>query len=148
MPPDVSRVVMERSSDNIKILQRDFGLKLEEEDKLNSREIWSDETITSIAELLLHFSSRSAELNSENNRLKAREASRDNNINEAEVLFKKAVNFGDNFAAFRDYSVFLRSQERFDDALVWCEKAITIAPERKWLKELRGEILECLKSSR
>jgi tetratricopeptide (TPR) repeat protein len=103
-------------------------------------EIWNNETVESILNLLKHMPKIDDDLITENARLNGVLLSKEGKQQEAEVFFKKAITDNKSFKAFRDYAIFLKNNNRFSEAMVACNNAILIAPERPWLKVLKQEI--------
>jgi tetratricopeptide (TPR) repeat protein len=106
-------------------------------------EIWSENTIESIAVILNDYTGKISFLESENARLNAL-LQKGRNLDLAEDYFRNAIATGRNFAAFRDYAVFLMEGQRYNEALQYCNKAIKLENNRPWLYELKNKIAEAI----
>lgn len=124
-------------------LERDFGISLSSGLRAQEppSEIWSEETVDSIARLLNRFSLENTQLESENARLLAQLAMKAGQAEVAEQHLKKAVRSGQNFEAFRDYAVFLKKQGRYLEAIPMCEAAIRLDDSKPWPKKLLEELI-------
>lgn len=143
VPRATAKLVKENSDPFIKSLKESYGLQLDyEEISEDSAEVWADETLMSIAELINQLSARCTALTTENLRYKALEASRNKKPKLAEQYFLEAISQGEDFAVFRDYSIFLDAKGENVKALEYCDRAIELAPERTWLKTLREKLLQ------
>lgn len=124
-------------------LDREFGITVPGGSRAQEppAEIWSEDTVDSIARLLNRFSLENAQLESENARLLAQAALRAGEAEKAEQHLKKAVRSGKNFEAFRDYAVFLKKQGRYLEAIPMCEAAIKLDDSKPWPKKLKAELI-------
>jgi hypothetical protein len=124
-------------------LEREFSITFSGSSRAQEppAEIWSEETIDSIARLLNRLSLENMRLESENARLLAQAAMKAGQPEEAEQHLKTAVRSGQNFEAFRDYAVFLKKQGRYLEAIPMCEAAIKLDDSKPWPKKLKDELV-------
>jgi len=112
-----------------------------------SEDVWSRTTICSIAEILNDFSNKLAELNRTNLLLEARLLQSQGKNAEALKKFRILIERKEDFEVFRDFANFLYNQSILDEALIMCDKAISLKPDREWPRKLRKSILESMKES-
>jgi len=102
--------------------------------------MWEGEALESIAAILNGNSLQLSKLKSDNFRLKALLNLEKGAVKDAENEFKKSVKSGVHFESQRDYATFLNKEGKFTEALIYCNKAIQLKPDRLWVKELKEEI--------
>lgn len=110
----------------------------------DDKEIWSDETIESIALLLHDNALKISTTLSENFLLKAQLAITNKKFLEANSYFEKSLEHGGGFVVYRDYALFLYQQSLYEKALMMCKKAILLEPTKKWPHDLEKLIISAL----
>jgi len=144
-PIAVKDQVNQNSCYYIEKYRKEFGLKFLKEQNVfkespSSDQIWSAETIESIATVLDKNELMIMNLQSDNYRLNGLLKLSSGDKDEAESFFKRAVKSGWHFESHRDYAVFLKDERRYKEALDICNKAISLKPDRPWPKTLKKEI--------
>jgi len=110
---------------------------------IDCQDIWTEKTLLSLSKILNQYALEKTILESENARLEALLHQKEEK-EIAEDYFKKSIKSGKNFAAFRDYAIFLKEAQRYEEALFYCNKAIMLQKDRPWLYELKNKILEAM----
>lgn len=113
----------------------------EEQDATShANEIWNEETILSLSHLIKNKIENEKKLKAENYRLQALLKLKEKNNAEAERLFQLSLSQHESFSTNRDYAFFLYERKNFIRAMTYCQKALSIHPDRKWLNELYHKI--------
>lgn len=144
-PKDIQSEVLERSKKFISSIKNDFNIEFSSSAGQiitnTDQEVWSEETIDSLAVLLNKMSLRIENLSSENACFKAMEFAKEGDFDQARLMFDRSIARGGSIFAFREYAIFLKNNCLYDDALIYCNKAIDLAPDREWLQVLKKKIL-------
>ena len=93
------------------------------------------------SEEFVEFSRELAIFKSDKKRLQALRCQKLGDFNSAHRLFEEAIALNEDFKNYRDYSVFLKEQNNHEKSLEMCCLAISLEPNRPWLKELKLSII-------
>jgi tetratricopeptide (TPR) repeat protein len=111
-------------------------------------EIWSEDTIASLANILNEYAGKCSLLQSENDRLQANIFVKEKNYKMARMYFEDAIKVNNNFLAYRDYAQFLNNELDLDKALTMCNRAIELKPDREWPRELKQLIINNMEKNK